>query len=94
MADREDGRRRSTESLSDPGFGGASSAAAPAVGAVQGGNEVNVDRKPLGAGFRILSCYPINPTKPAEGDNRIWILTEADRSVTTILLPGTLTPHL
>jgi len=33
-------------------------------------------------GFRILSSYGIG-----EG-TRIWIITEADRSVTTLLLPG------
>ena len=31
-------------------------------------------------GWRILSSYPV-------GEERIWIITEADRSVTTILLP-------
>ena len=31
-------------------------------------------------GYRVLSSYPI-------GEERIWIITEADRSVTTILLP-------
>jgi hypothetical protein len=31
-------------------------------------------------GWRILSSYPV-------GESRIWIITEADRSVTTILLP-------
>lgn len=31
-------------------------------------------------GFRILSAYDV-------GDGRIWIITEHDRSVTTILLP-------
>ncbi len=31
-------------------------------------------------GFRILSSYPI-------GEGRIWIITEADRSCTTLLLP-------
>jgi hypothetical protein len=39
-------------------------------------------------GFRILSCYAIDREKPAVDDNRLWILTEADRSVTTVLLPG------
>jgi hypothetical protein len=38
-------------------------------------------------GFRILSCYAIDPAKPAVGDNRLWIITESDRSVTTILPP-------
>jgi hypothetical protein len=31
-------------------------------------------------GWRLVSSYPI-------GDSCIWIVTEADRSVTTILLP-------
>ena len=32
-------------------------------------------------GWRILSSYPIND------DLNLWIITEADRSVTTLLLP-------
>jgi len=37
-----------------------------------------------------LRGYPIDPTLPCAGfcDNCLWIITEADRSVTTILLPG------
>ena len=31
-------------------------------------------------GRRVLSSYPV-------GDERVWVITEADRSVTTILLP-------
>jgi hypothetical protein len=31
-------------------------------------------------GYRVLSSYPV-------GEGKIWIITEADRSVTTILLP-------
>lgn len=40
-------------------------------------------------GFRILSAYPIDPAKPAKGygANVFWIITEADRSATTFLLP-------
>jgi hypothetical protein len=34
----------------------------------------------LKEGFRLLSAY-------GEGEHRFWIITEADRSVTTILLP-------
>lgn len=33
-------------------------------------------------GFRILSNYPVGD------DERLWVITEADRSVTTILLPS------
>ena len=41
------------------------------------------------AGFRILSAYAIDETRPCKGygDNTLWIITEADRSVTTFLLP-------
>ena len=40
-------------------------------------------------GLRILSAYAIDPALPCEGygDNCLWIITEADRSYTTILLP-------
>ena len=38
---------------------------------------------------RVLSAYPIDPDKPCKGygENCVWIITEADRSVTTFLLP-------
>jgi hypothetical protein len=44
----------------------------------------------LTEGFRILSAYAIDPNKPAKGygENCLWIITEADRSVTTLLLPS------
>ncbi|HEY8099047.1 MAG TPA: hypothetical protein VIE65_23540 [Methylobacter sp.] len=40
-------------------------------------------------GDRVLSAYPLDPTKPSKGygANCLWIITEADRSVTTFLLP-------
>ena len=31
-------------------------------------------------GWRVLSSYPV-------GDRKVWVITEADRSVTTLLLP-------
>ncbi len=31
-------------------------------------------------GWRILSSYPV-------GEKKVWVITEADRSMTTILLP-------
>ena len=40
-------------------------------------NEVSVQR-----GFRLLSAYTLS------NGTRIWIITEADRSVTTLLLPS------
>ncbi len=39
-------------------------------------NELSLQR-----GWRILSCYRLSD------GTRIWIITEADRSVTTVLLP-------
>lgn len=33
-------------------------------------------------GYRLMSSYPISQTE------KLWIITEADRSVTTLLLPG------
>lgn len=51
----------------------------------------------LTQGERILSAYPIDPAQPCEatrllpeprsGANTLWIITEADRSATTFLLP-------
>ena len=40
-------------------------------------------------GGRILSAYPLDASKPCKGfgENTLWIITEADRSVTTFLLP-------
>jgi hypothetical protein len=35
----------------------------------------------LREGFRLLSAY-------GRGDRRFWIITEADRSATTVLMPG------
>jgi hypothetical protein len=40
----------------------------------------------LKQGFRLLSAYPIDPADPSKGN--IWIITEADRSATTFLLPS------
>lgn len=33
-------------------------------------------------GFRLMSSYPVTETE------KLWIITEADRSVTTLLLPA------
>ena len=41
-----------------------------------GENELSLEQ-----GFRLLSAYTL------PGGDRIWIITEADRSATTILLP-------
>jgi hypothetical protein len=51
--------------------------------------DAETNNEALSCGFRILSAYPIDPAKPSEGfgENTLWIITEADRSVTTFLLP-------
>ena len=38
------------------------------------------NRRSIRNGWRVLSSYPI-------GQDRVWVITEADRSITTILLP-------
>lgn len=49
-----------------------------------------INNEALREGSRILSAYPIDPAQPSKGygDNTFWIITEADRSVTTFLLPA------
>jgi hypothetical protein len=37
-------------------------------------------------GSRLLSAYLIDEANPTKG--KVWIITEADRSVTTFLLPS------
>jgi hypothetical protein len=39
-----------------------------------------VNTRAISTGERILSAF-------GEGDSKLWVITEADRSVTTILLP-------
>ncbi len=39
------------------------------------------NRRSLKNGWRILSSYPV-------GEEKVWVITEADRSCTTILLPS------
>ena len=52
-------------------------------------DDAETNNEALSCGSRILSAYPIDPAKPSEGfgKNTLWIITEADRSVTTFLLP-------
>jgi hypothetical protein len=38
------------------------------------------NERSLKHGWRVLSSYPV-------GQGKVWVITEADRSVTTILLP-------
>jgi hypothetical protein len=54
-----------------------------------GSEDAASNAEALREGFRILSAYPIDPSKPCKGfgDNCLWIITEADRSATTFLLP-------
>lgn len=47
------------------------------------------NNRALREGDRLLSAYPIDPDKPCAGygENTLWVITEWDRSVTTVLLP-------
>lgn len=43
----------------------------------------------LREGDRILSAYPVPAgQESADGDSKIWIITEWDRSATTVLFPS------
>ncbi len=44
-------------------------------------HDVRENERSVKHGWRVLSSYPV-------GEGRVWVITEADRSVTTILLPG------
>ncbi len=48
------------------------------------------DRALANGDERMLSAYPIDPARSCDdgGDNRLWVITEWDRSVTTVLLPS------
>jgi hypothetical protein len=50
------------------------------------GHKANFDA--LFSGERIFSIHPIDPARACTGNNRLWIITEADRSATTFLLPS------
>ena len=55
---------------------------------VSADRELNDEAVNSGEG-RILAAYPIDPAQPSRGygENTVWVITEADRSVTTLLLP-------
>jgi hypothetical protein len=44
-------------------------------------DHVEGDEDHVVAGLRVFSCYKLN------GANWVWVITEADRSATTVLLP-------
>jgi hypothetical protein len=46
------------------------------------GHDRRENERSLRNGWRVLSSYPVG-----EGGRKVWIITEADRSSTTILLP-------
>lgn len=54
-----------------------------------GSEDAASNAEALRDGLRILSAYPIDPSRPCMGfgENCLWIITEADRSATTLLLP-------
>jgi hypothetical protein len=45
-------------------------------------DDIRANEDALRDGARLLSSYPIGP------DAKVWVITEADRSVTTLLLPS------
>ena len=50
--------------------------------------DVKENERSLHGGFRLLSSYPVCDCVDENcGEHRVWVITEADRSATTILLP-------
>lgn len=45
--------------------------------------DVRLNLEAIVVGLRILSCYEISASR-----ERVWIITERDRSISTVLLPG------
>ncbi|OAH97375.1 hypothetical protein A1353_23090 [Methylomonas methanica] len=45
------------------------------------------NRLSLKHNYRILSAYHFSPVNDPDNKIKFWIITEADRSVTTVLLP-------
>ena len=52
--------------------------------------DLDANDEAVKSGGRILSAHPIDVAKPCKGygENTLWIITEDDRMVTTLLLPG------
>ena len=50
-----------------------------------GDEDAHANEQALIHGSRLLSCYKLVTSNP---DTRVWIISEADRSVTTALLPS------
>jgi hypothetical protein len=44
-------------------------------------HDLNANEAAVEQGLRVISCYRLS------SNERIWVITEADRSVTTFLLP-------
>lgn len=44
-------------------------------------DDIEANREAIAQGFRVFSAYDLS-------NGRVWVITEADRSVTTILLPS------
>ena len=49
-----------------------------------GAEDVHANEQALIHGGRLLSCYTLEPGDP---DSRVWAISEANRSVTTMIMP-------
>lgn len=58
-------------------------------GLVSGQDRLSNARAVASGEERVMSSYPIDESSPSKGhgDNTVWVITEWDRSVTTVLLP-------
>ena len=49
--------------------------------------DVTENEKSLQQGFRIFSAYNVEAKNAGSNAIKIWVITEADRSTTTVMLP-------
>ncbi|MDI4633150.1 hypothetical protein J7U46_08840 [Pelomonas sp. V22] len=50
--------------------------------------DVAANEEAIEHGLRVFSAYAVNDPHDTAQVNRVWIITEADRSVTTVLTPA------
>jgi len=50
--------------------------------------DIKANEDALKYGLRLLSAYHFQPDPDSDFKIKLWVITEADRSVTTVLLPS------
>lgn len=51
-------------------------------------DDATANERAISQGLRIISSYMVGSPEPGREQDVLWIITEANRSATTLLLPG------